>query len=419
MKQRIRALWSNEFFKGGVFFTSASMAINIINYVFNLLAGRSLGTAGYGDITALFSYMTITTVPALILSTIIVQKVSGSKNKSSYTLAIEDYIWSNVRKWWFLIVPILFVIPWIPQWTNLSKLSSLWLIPLILLTLTSSLYASYLQGLKLFAFFSLMSLVGAVIKLAGAGLAYAGIGGGLSVIGCLALSLALTSIVSLWYMRRHIHSSHGKIFVPFKTPLLRFFTSKQFLITFGSLLAITLLNNLDVVVVKKFLSPHDAGIYASWSLFAKIIFYFVGPITTITFVLFSGGGSKHEQKKAFIIYTSVLAVIGICGYIFYTYFAPQVIAVFFGHAFDDVAAHIGSAAIFGTLYAMIYFINSYFIAKNNSASLILLIGIPFYAFFLFTSARTIGSITIIDNIFALIMVILYIITYIWQQIKTS
>ncbi len=419
MKKRIRALWSNEFFKGGVFFTSASMGINIINYVFNLLAGRSLGTVGYGDITALFSYMSITTVPALILSTLVVQKVSGAKNKAEYTLALEEYIWKMVRRWWFVIIPFIVIVPWLPAWTNLTLLSSVWLIPLILLTITSSLYASYLQGLKLFLFYSFISLAGALIKLMGAVIAYSGWGSTFVVISFLALSLALASTASFWYVHKHIKAAHGHVFIPFKTTLGTLFRSKQFLITFWSLFALTLLNNLDVVIVKKFLSAHDAGIYASWSLFAKIIFYFVGPITTITFVLFAGGGSKHEQKKAFIGYTAVLAVIGISGYIFYTYFAPQVIAVFFGHAFDDVATHLGSAAIFGTLYSMIYFINSYFIAKGKLASLILLIGIPFYAFFLYTSARNIASITTIDNIFAIIMAVLYIITYIWQQIKTS
>ena len=77
MMKLLKKLWANEFFQGGFFLTSSSFTINVLNYFFNLLAARTLGPSGFGEITAFFSYNNIFSVPILVVTLVLIQKIGG------------------------------------------------------------------------------------------------------------------------------------------------------------------------------------------------------------------------------------------------------------------------------------------------------------------------------------------------------
>ena len=154
MRRHIQLYWSNEYVQGGVFLTVASFIANALSYVFNFFAARVLGPAGYGELTAFYSYIALFSVPMAVFSHIIIQRISSrAENPYAYASSFA----TQFKHILFCLLPFiglsLLGIPFISRITNLSPVVSYLLIPAILLGLISSFYTSLYQGLKLFFFF--------------------------------------------------------------------------------------------------------------------------------------------------------------------------------------------------------------------------------------------------------------------------
>ncbi len=385
----MRLFWTNEFFRGGVVLTSSSFIINICNYLFNILVGRALGPVGYGEITTLFSYITIISIPVIILSTIIVQKIASAEN-DRYTLAhsIENYFWQKAVRWWYIIVALFIVTPIVPSITNLSIVSAYSLLPLILLSFIASFYAAELQGLSKFLLFSLVGISAVLFKLIGAVVVSIGIDGVFTIILFLFLSYITIWILSKFFLYRNYSAVKKSKSPPrIEKRLVTLFLSPQFVITTFSIFGLSLFGNIDIVYIKKFFTAQEAGIYSSWSLFAKMILYIVGPITAVGLVYFAKGGKTASQIKSLILSLILLSFVGLTSYFAYFYFGTPILHLFFGNKFAEVIPFLSYAGIFGTFYATIILLNNYFLAKKSAYSLTLPVAMTIYTAFLFFQRR--------------------------------
>jgi O-antigen/teichoic acid export membrane protein len=408
MKKILSTLWSNEFYQGGVVLTAGSFIVNFLNYLFNFFAAKSLGPKGFGEITALISYLSIFSLPFTILATIIIQKISAAGiDRKTYAVLLEDLFVSKLKKMLFFCIPFIFFIPLFPQLTNLSPLSSYNLILLTVLSFFSSFYLAANQGLRLF-FLATLTAVGAVIlKSAGSFLTYVGIGDITLVQIFLFLSTLFSTIATYFIFHRNtiqkIHSIRKRI----EKSVVSILFSRQFLIFSLSVAGISLFGTIDIIFVKKFFSPEIAGIYSSWSLFSKIILYAVGPFISISFIFFSSAETKLQQKNTLLVSIVVLLFIGIISYFLYTNFASILIAIFFGARFNAVMHYLRLASIFGSLYTALTFINNYFLSRKSVAALILPLGLPFYIITLFMIPKQIEIIMQTTILFSLLVIIIY------------
>lgn len=412
MLKTAKKIWGNEFLKGGIFYTSASFFIHSMNYLFNFLAGRSLGPKGYAEISALFSYLTIALVPTVVFSTFLIQKISAtSNNQVTYTYSLEVLFWEKIRRWWYImIIPVLFI-PVLPSLTNLTPLAAWSLYPLIILSFLATFYGGALQGLKLFLAFSLIGVLATFLKLLGAALVAAGIDGVATIIVFIIFStfclFYLSKKILTDNLRKKILTAPKKI----ERRILQILKGRQFIIIFISTLAFTLFNNIDIVMVKKFFSATDAGIYSSWSLFAKIIFYSLGPLISLGFIFIAGAKSPDVQNKTLIYSLIVLLFVGIFSFVFYKYFAVFIVRLFFGGRFEPVSAYLAKASIFGSFYAAAAFINSFFIAKNSPLALILPLFLPIYIVLLFLIPKKLSVITSLNIFFSAVVITAYLGAY--------
>lgn len=411
MLKTVKKLWANEFFKGGVFFTLSSFAVNLMNYFFNFLAGRALGPQNYSEITTLFSYISITSVPTFVLSTFLIQKISSSEeSKFSFTKSLEVLLWVKLKKWWFVIVIFMLFSPFVPHLTNLSFVTGSILIPILFFSFIATFYGSAMQGLQMFFLYSIIGIFATFIKLLGALFVMVGFNGVNTIIFFIMSSILLPLGISLFSVNSVI-KQRVKANVPkLEKKIISLFYNKQFLVILFSTLALTLLNNADVVWVKKFLNAKEAGIYGSWSIFAKIIFYALGPFISISFIFFSS--KKEQQHRTFNISLVCLAIIAITSYVVYKNFSFFIIHIFFGEKFDAVAPYLSYASVFGSLYACGVFMNGYYLAKRSFVAMIPAILIPVYLILLFIIKKQISSLIFLNIIFALLMVVLYISVYI-------
>ena len=401
------SLSKNKFVRGGIIVTTASFLANVLNYFFQSLLGHTLGSSGFGEIAALFSYIALISVPLSVITTIIIQKVSSSKDSIVYAHELESFFIDKLRKWWFLLVIPFLAIPFIPRLTNLSVVTSYMLVPFLIISLVSIFHTSALQGLALFFEFSIINLLATVFKLMGPLLVLFHVGGLPTVLLCILLSALFSLITHVRIFRKYVakHAVESKN-MHIEKRLISFLSNKQFAITLFSLLSIVALNNIDIILVKKFFSSTDAGLYAAWSLFGKIIFYLFSPVASVTFVFFAKNHGKRAQNAMLFFFLGMF-LITICAYIGYYYLGALFIPLFFGNQFIAVIPHLGLASLFGSLYTVIFFINNYFLAKVSKFALILPISIPLYIVAIYYSSSTIESIFLIDVYFVAVLTVLY------------
>lgn len=412
----IKKLWDNEFLRGGFFLTGATFLTNILNYCFNLLIARSLGPSGFGEIASLFSYISIISVPIAVITILITQKISAA-NHTAYTVtqSLEYFFWSKIRKWWFLGVPLLLFIPFIPQLTRLQTITAYTIPILIIASFGSSFYNASFQGLKLFILVAVFGMIGVLFKLVGALLVFFGVDGLTTVMLFLIIS-AIFGFFAPMRVLRHLFkkkSLHMHDPTPIHKRLIHIMLNPFFLTTVASMVALTVFNNIDIVIAKKNFTEHDAGIYSSWALFAKMILFALGPITSVSFVFFAND-QKKLHRKTLNLSLWLLLVIGIITYIIYRFFGTFIITIFFGEKFNAVIPYLSLASIFGTLYTTILFINMFFLARKSLGALILPVSLPFYILIL-SFQKKLLTIIHIDIIFSFVVAIVYLLFYLYNN----
>ena len=167
MKTLFVKFCSNKFIQGGFIFTLSNFAGGFINYLFNIFAGRALGPAGYGEVTTLFSYLGVVSIPMSILGTLFIQKMGQARDVNEYVRKTHNWMMKKMRRWWGLIIVFLALSPLVSPITNLSHITGFALSVLVIISTLNTFYAGSLQGMHLFMWVSLLGIVGALIKLGG------------------------------------------------------------------------------------------------------------------------------------------------------------------------------------------------------------------------------------------------------------
>jgi len=163
--------------------------------------------------------------------------------------------------------------------------------------------------------------------------------------------------------------------------------------------------------VKKVFDAEQAGIYSSWSLFAKIIFYVLGPILTMAFIFFSS--KKHEIKHQIVFIGSFifLAAIGVIANLGYGAFGREIVDNLFGPQFRSVIPYLEWAAYFGTGYTMMTFMTFYYLAKKSKLSLLPVVLFPVYLIVLVMYSKIIPDVMYISTIYTYAVIIIFLLVF--------
>jgi len=413
MKNKIKSLASNPFVQGSFLLTISNLIISTLNYFFNFLTGRALGPTGYGEITAFFSYSAIFSIPFTIVSSLIIQKIgSNDTNHYAFAKALELWFINKIKKWWFLSVLLIAIAPFMPRITNVAPVTGYLIIVAAIFAPFSVFYSSALQGLKLFLVFAVINIISAFIKFIGAVLVTFNIDGFITILSCLMISIIFNLVAVILSFRKYVKSPIPRRKI--ERRLTEAIFNRYFFLTSISVFSIVLLSNLDIIFVKKFFLPGEAGYFSAWSLFAKIIFYLVGPFVSLSFIFFSSKKNAGEQDRILIGTLLVLVVIGISCFFLYTFF-PRVVEIIFGNKFKYIMPFLPLSALFGIFYSAINLFNNYFLAKKSLLTLILPLSFPIYIYILFTYRGNLVKVMNIDIFFALSVSVIYLGAYIFQK----
>lgn len=357
---------NNKIFYGTVVVSSGIFLGGTFAYLLQFLLGRMLSVADFGTFNALLSLSMILGVPIGAFGIATIKVVSDLKAQNRFDLLTGLY-WRLVKYaavLWVVLFAFAFAFRELIGKSLQIDDKVLLIVFAAYLGLSGLNIApqSYLQGLlrfKAVAFFSTLSnflrliLPGGLIFL---GFGLGGVFGGIMMAGLLGFGVAYL------LLRKNLNQPcdedvniYVKRIVKFTLPVILVQVS------------MTMLNNIDVVMVKRYFDPVEAGHYAGVVTIGKILLFGAGTLGVVMYPQISEAYAKKANvigvfKKFFLIQMFVVAV----GVAVFSILSRFVTTLFFGQRFLPSVEYVPYFAVFAGLYVLINFSVLFFLAVEKT-----------------------------------------------------
>ncbi len=374
------------------------MTGNFFNYLFQVTMGRMLSVQTFGEMNALFSLMAIFSVPFASITNYLAKNVSHccavGREKQANDLIVRNY--KNL----FIIGCIIVVslVPFSGFIGESLKINSLVPIILFIISILISLIlpinTGILQGIQSFRTLSIFFAGTSIFKYIFC-VALVAIGLGLNgiMIGTI-LSVALVAYISFIPVCRHLRKGRDSMNPQDRDPL-----SVVIPIVLANL-SFAFFTQADIVLVKYFFSPQEAGIYSSASVLGKAVMYLPGAIVISLFPMVASNKALNKGTTHLIIKALAITVLlSGSGTIVLYLFPDLIISLFFGERFASAAGIVGLFAIAMMPLAVIMVIMNYNIAKGEKYFT--------YVMLAFAAIQIAGIIGFHDSLSTVLMVIFF------------
>ncbi|PJA91231.1 MAG: hypothetical protein CO135_02245, partial [Candidatus Levybacteria bacterium CG_4_9_14_3_um_filter_35_16] len=415
MKQRAiyfgKRLIKSDLVSGSFYLFIGSMIGSLILFVLNLFFARSLSAVDYGIYASLLSLLTLGMVPSSSLSPAIVKFAADYFSKDNISGAKAFYF--KALKFLTLCAVIFLLIFLIFSGTisNFLKINDISVVIIlgvtIAVTYLTIVNQAYLQSLLKFKFISFNSTFNPVVRaVIGAGLILLGFRVFGAVSGLLAATVFsfILTFFPLRFMFKALKQESeniaiGKI-VSFALP------------AFIAIFALSSFISTDVLLVKHFFSPQDAGLYGGLSLVGKVIFYFTGVVPGVMFPLLIKRHAKGEPfNNLFYLALALVLLPSIAITFFYFIFPSLSISFFLGYRYLSIAPFLGLFGVYITVFSVSNLCVNFFLSLNKTkiyvpvlvASIVQILLI----FFFHTSFYQVIGISLITLSALLIVLIVY------------
>ena len=357
--------WRNQFVQGVAIVFAGTMGVNLLNYLFTLIMGRMLEPVAYSTVVTLFGLLMIVSVTSTALVSFMAHYSALLESRQALAL-LRRFFWKVFGT--TAVVGLMIMLVWMAMTPLVGNFfgieySSIILFSFLLpVSLLIAAVRGVFQGRQQFSVFSLSSILGAVGKLI---LAVIFVLIGLSVSGVL-LALVISSVLTLgyclWQVRgllpvTTIHQTTRPVAFE-RSSFVRFFST-----AFWAALLFSLYVNIDMILVKHYFSPEQAGQYAAISILGNLVVFGVTAFTTVMFPLVSGSpGSGRQYLKMSLGATSLL---GIPILLVFGFFPAWVVRFTLGQRYISVAPYLlpyGGGFLLGALGMVFVY---YFLASRD------------------------------------------------------
>lgn len=367
----IKRLLGNKFLQSGFLYSAINFGASFLAYILNLIIARSFSLADYGEYMSAIAYLTLFGIPLGALGMMVIKKLGSAEPEDRVGLA------RSIEKW--LAQEILSLLPIISVISIFLGLLMYFKgqmgLPAILFVLLASVmgifanfYGAALQSYKEFALVGGYSVAAVVIKMILA----------ISVIwlypnlwwlfASFLVAGVLATVVGHWLVGMPFVAKpkaiSGQVEIKFDR-LFSYLTRQSVLVPLVTTLGIVGLANVDVILVKKFFTGEEAGLYGSLSLLGRIVLYVAAPLSAVAFTYFTGKDSQHKTRKVLLLVTGIISLIGFGAALGYGLFPNLVVMVIFGDKFLGISQLVWLAAVFGALYSLMNLYAQYFVAKGS------------------------------------------------------
>ncbi len=288
----------------------ATLVAGVANYLFHILMSRSLGTQNYGVLSSLISLFMIFAFPLSTVQMVLTKYVAiykGQNNEKQIRYLFSDFFKKLAIAGVVLLGLMILFSGGIANYLQIPLKE-----PVILLgvfaffSFLMPLMLGMLQGLEHFFYLSLNSAMASVSKLVLALLfVYMGFQVNGALFACV-LSVGVTFLLA-WLPLRKFLTMHTAEKNQSRREVYQFFIP-----VFAALCCFGLLAYQDIVLVKHWFSPLQAGAYATAALLGKAFLFPAQSLAMAMFPKVSQAHSKGEETVGLLKHTLLLTA-GVLG----------------------------------------------------------------------------------------------------------
>lgn len=352
---------------GQMIFLISSTGVSALNLIHNLVMGKLLSPADYGQLTLIITLQLLIGLLPTAMQTTIAR--FSATYRATHQLGQFSALQQHATRLALIIgvgigVMLLVLSPLLAGIFQLYEAE--FLIPLALVTpffLLMGVHRGLLQGMGAFLWLSGAYLAEGVVRLA------------MSIVLALILYSALTG--AIWGVAQSVIvsaliSALAVRLITSQPPSHTPDDQKEWgqlggLVLF-SLIGQALITNSDFLLVKTFFSPTESGLYAAVSVLGRIAYFGALPITVIIVPLVARRQALGQPTQP--IFALLMGAGGaMCGILlfFAVLFAPQILGILYGEAYTDAAAYLPLYTLTASLFVMTNLAITYRIALGKGS----------------------------------------------------
>lgn len=367
MKKDISRLWQDPLVKqgGAVFFST--VLVNIFNLIFWLYMVRKLSPENYGVLNSLFSLLMVFSMPVGILQTVMTRYVSKfiAHDQKGQVKSLLIYFLKGICicLGGLLIFLAVSAAP-IARFLQISERGLIYVVLCgVLFSSLATLFSGTLYGLQKFYAIALNNVVSGFIKLVGG---FSLVALGLKVFGALwgvVCSFAVSLLFSFAQLPRWLRTEFGGL-------RERVLNTKEIYSYFWpvglSNLCFLAMTNMDIILVKHFFPPLEAGYYSVAQMVGKIVLFFPSAVGLVMFPKIVDSHAKSENTLL-ILKKSLAIVGGLCAVatFFSVLFPAFVLRLLTGHIQPSAVALVKFFAVSMSLLALIQIFMLYHLSLHR------------------------------------------------------
>jgi O-antigen/teichoic acid export membrane protein len=328
----IARLRESDFVRHGAMTFASLMFGNVSNYAYYVAVTRRVGVEGYGAFFAMAASIVIFSVPGIIAMAVLANMAADLKAANDAP-RVKRLVHRSLQLFAGIIVPALVVVSLesgpIARFYNLTDSRIIIAAAVtIAITLLLSVLRGILQGLQDFGGLALSFIVEGLVKIAIAiALVVLGTDVMIAVAG-LGLSCAFSLVYALVRLHENLPQRAERLRIRFDA------IARQYAGVAAGIFAVTTLSMYDIVLVKHYFSPTEAGLYGAAALCGRALYLGVGFLAVIVLPKATSRSRAGEATGSLLLNSvAVIAVVAL-GALVVLYFAPQlVLRVMTGSAF--------------------------------------------------------------------------------------
>lgn len=353
-----------SFVKSGTVLFLASMAGNFCNYLFQFFMSRSLELTDYGAMNAALSVTSILGIPAGTIMLVVARYSSTFNAKGEAGMVGRLYRNSLLftSGMGLALCALLFAASAaLASYLKLNTSAPIIIVGAgLALSFAMTVNMGMLQGLQRFWHLGAAIWLGAASKLA-LGILFVLLGLGLNgAVAATALPGLFVIALTVFPLAGFLKKDHGAKAVTldiaaYSVPVL------------VSALAFTAMTNLDMITVKHWASPEDAGLYSAVSVLGKTILYLPAAFVLALFPMISDSHArKGDIYKA--LDRALLITVGFsaAGVLVLAFFPELAISMLFGAKFASAAPLLKYYGLAMISMAVVSVLMTFNLARGNT-----------------------------------------------------